>query len=91
MKYADFFDPPDGEEMESTNRESDEDDKEMKDSEEELAEDDEALGNNNEHEVDVEAEERPISNFQKQQQKVKGIIYVNFSFVSFKGCLVGFS
>ena len=75
MKYAEFFDPPDGEEMKSANRESDEDDQEMKDYEEELADDDdEAVGNDDEHEMDGEAEEKPISNFQKKQEKVKGIL-----------------
>ncbi|XP_067036047.1 U3 small nucleolar ribonucleoprotein protein MPP10-like [Acropora muricata] len=71
MKYAEFFDPPDGEEMKSANRESDEDDQEMKDYEEELADDDEAVGNDDEHEMDGEAEEKPISNFQKKQEKVR--------------------
>ena len=52
----------------------------MKDYEEELADDDEALGNDDEHEMDVEAEEKPISNFQKKQEKVKGILYAKLFF-----------
>ena len=77
MKYADFFDPPDGEQTgheEGENEIEDEDDKcggdeEMASGEDDDGADDQPVGSVSESEIDSE-EEKPVSSFEKKQQKV---------------------
>lgn len=88
MKYADFFDPPDGE---TTGKEGSENDSEGEDEneademvaeneedEEEELEDDEVVASSSEGEMDSDEEQpKTMSNFEKKQQKVK-LTTVNF-------------
>ena len=77
MKYADFFDPPDGEPIEKKGSENEsedenEDDEQMeaKDDDEEEIEDDEASVSSD---IEMDSDEentKGISSFEKKQQKV---------------------
>lgn len=83
MKYADFFDPPDGEqtgykegesEIEDEDEDDDEDDEsggdaEMATAEDDDGEDDQPVSNARESEMDSD-EEKTVSSFEKKQQKV---------------------
>lgn len=82
MKYADFFDPPDGEPSanKGSGEEREEDEENEADEEMEIDEDaDEEIEDGNvaassEDEVDTDEEKsKTISNFEKKQQKVKGL------------------
>ncbi|XP_068695223.1 U3 small nucleolar ribonucleoprotein protein MPP10-like [Montipora foliosa] len=64
MKYADFFDPPDGEG-------EDEDDEKMSENEQELVEKGEAMVGDSERGMDLGEKEKAISSFEKKQQKLK--------------------
>ena len=98
MKYADFFDPPDGKttgkegsgndsEGEDEN-EADEMVAENEEDEEEEFEDDEVVASSSEGEMDSDEEQpKTMSSFEKKQQKVKlTTIYIMIS--SIHGCSI---
>ena len=76
MKYADFFDPPDGESSANKGSEEDDDneiDEEMEvdeDADEEQEDGNVAASGEDEEDTDEESTEA-VSNFEKKQQKVK--------------------
>lgn len=97
MKYADFFDPPDGElganlgsggeSEEDDENESDEEEEVDKDAEKEVEDGHVTASSEDEDDSDSEKKSKAISNFEKKQQKV---IFLPLTFLIFFTSLLWF-